>query len=70
MDWFKQIYRTHRPMVECNIAWLTRGVRRLCYIGITKNDAWLHLRATGINLKRLVALGLTRTPTGSWVLSV
>ena len=70
MDRIKQIYRTHRPMVERSIAWLTRGARRLRYIGLTKNAAWLHLRATGINLKRLVALGLTRTPTGGWVLSV
>jgi hypothetical protein len=33
-------YRRHRPMVERSIAWMTRGARRLRYIGTTKNDAW------------------------------
>jgi hypothetical protein len=26
---------------------------------VAKNDAWLHLRATAINLRRLLNLGLT-----------
>ena len=69
MDWFQQIYRTHRPMVERSIAWLARGVRRLRYIGTVKNDAWLHLRATALNLNRLLTLGLTRTQTGGWALN-
>jgi IS5 family transposase len=58
-------YRKHRPMVERSIAWLTRGVRRLRYRGVTKNDAWLKLRAGGINLRQLCATGLTHTP-GGW----
>jgi hypothetical protein len=58
-------YRKHRPMVERSIAWLTRGARRLRYRGVTKNDAWLKLRAGGINLRQLCATGLTHTP-GGW----
>ena len=58
-------YKKHRPMVERSIAWLTRGARRLRYRGVTKNDAWLKLRATGINLRQLCTTGLSRTP-GGW----
>jgi hypothetical protein len=29
--------------------------------GVTKNDAWLHPRAAALNLRRLLALGLTST---------
>jgi hypothetical protein len=29
------------------------------YHGVSKNDAWLHLRAAAINLRRLLTLGLT-----------
>jgi len=58
-------YKKHRPMVERSIAWLTRGARRLRYRGVTKNDAWLKLRASGINLRQLCTTGLTRTP-GGW----
>ena len=58
-------YRKHRPMVERSIAWLTRGARRLRYRGVTKNDAWLKLRAGGINLRQLCTTGLTRT-AGGW----
>jgi hypothetical protein len=58
-------YRKHRPMVERSIAWLTRGARRLRYRGVTKNDAWLKLRVSGINLRQLCATGLTRT-AGGW----
>jgi hypothetical protein len=53
-------YRQHRPMVERSIAWLTRGNRRLRYRGVIKNDHWLHHRVAGLNLRRLLALGLTR----------
>ena len=45
-------YKKHRPMVERSIAWLTRGARRLRYRGVTKNDAWLKLRASGIGWSR------------------
>ena len=58
-------YRTHRPMVERSIAWLTRVARKLRYRGVAKNDAWLKLRASGINLRQLCTTGLTRT-TGGW----
>lgn len=61
-------YKQHRPMVERSIAWLTRGARKLRYIGVTKNDAWLKLRATSINLRQLTATGLSRTTAG-WVIT-
>jgi hypothetical protein len=65
---FQAAYRRHRPMIERSIAWLTRGNRRLRYRGVTKNDAWLHLRVAAINLRRLIYLGLTGT-SGSWLLA-
>jgi hypothetical protein len=58
-------YKKHRPMVERSIAWLTRGARKLRYRGVTKNDAWLKLRVSGINMRQLCATGLTRT-AGGW----
>jgi hypothetical protein len=61
-------YRQHRPMVERSIAWLTRGNRRLRYRGVTNNDHWLHHRVAGLNLRRLITLGLTRT-SGTWALA-
>jgi Transposase DDE domain/Transposase domain (DUF772) len=64
---FQATYRQHRPMVERSIAWLTRGNRRLRYRGALNNDAWLHLRVAAINLRRLLALGLTGTD-GHWAL--
>ena len=65
---FQDTYRRHRPMVERSLAWLTRGNRRVPYRGVAKNDAWLHLRVAAIDLRRLLTLGLTRTP-GSWALA-
>ncbi len=65
---FRTRYREHRPMVERTIAWITRGNRRLRYRGTTKNNAWLQLRASAINLRRLTALGLTHD-TGRWILA-
>jgi IS5 family transposase len=64
---FQDDYRTHRPMVERSIAWLTRGNRRVPHRGIRRNNAWLHLRIAGLNLRRLLALGLT-VNEGSWAL--
>jgi transposase len=58
-------YKKHRPMVERSIAWLTRGARRLRYRGVVKNDAWLKLRASGLNLRQLCTTGLSRT-SGGW----
>jgi hypothetical protein len=65
---FQADYRRYRPMVERSIAWLTRGNRRVPYRGVRKNDAWLHLRVAAINLRRLLALGLTGTG-GDWALA-
>jgi len=65
---FQALYRQHRPMVERSIAWLTRGNRRLRYRGTAKNNTWLHTRAAALNLRRLLALGLTRTANG-WALA-
>jgi IS5 family transposase len=65
---FQNTYRQHRPMVERSIAWLTRGARRVPYRGVTKNDAWLHHRAAGLNLRRLLRLGLT-LQDGAWAIA-
>lgn len=64
---FQAIYRQHRPMAERSIAWMTRGARRVPYRGVAKNHAWWVTRAAGINLKRLLNLGLTRQ-NAAWVL--
>jgi IS5 family transposase len=61
-------YRKHRPMVERSIAWLVRGNRRVRYRGVANNDHWLHHRAAGLNLRRLINLGLTRLD-GTWALA-
>lgn len=65
---FQDTYRRHRPMVERSIAWLTRDARRVPYRGVTKNDAWLHHRAAGLNLRRLLSLGLT-VQDGTWTIA-
>jgi hypothetical protein len=65
---FQTVYRQHRPMVERSIAWLTRGARRVPYRGVAKNDAWLHHRAAGLNLRRLLNLGLTHQH-GTWAIA-
>lgn len=65
---FQATYRAHRPMVERSIAWLTRRNRRVPYRGVTKNDAWLHHRVAALNLRRLLALGLTHHE-GAWQLA-
>jgi hypothetical protein len=65
---FQALYRQHRPMIERSIAWLTRGNRRLRYRGTTKNNTWLHTRAAALNLRRLLALGLTRDQA-TWTLA-
>ena len=63
-------YRQWRPPVERAIAWLVaHGNRRVPYRGIIKNNTWLHHRATALNLRRLVNLGLTRTSDGTWALT-
>lgn len=65
---FQQTYRKRRPMVERSIAWLVRGNRRLRYRGITKNNTWLQHRVAGLNLRRLLALGLSFND-GAWRLA-
>ena len=65
---FQDTYRRHRPMVERSIAWLTRGARRVPYRGVAKNNAWLHHRAAGLNLRRLLTLGLTQKD-GTWAIA-
>src|SRR6478752_3885027 len=65
---FQDDYRTHRPMVERSIAWLTRGNRRVPHRGINRNNAWLQLRIAGLNLRRLLKLGLT-SEQGSWAIA-
>jgi hypothetical protein len=66
---FTDPYRQHRPMVERSIAWLVRGGnRKVRYRGITSNDLWLHHRLAGLNLRRLLNLGLDRQH-GAWVLA-
>ncbi len=59
-DSFNETYRAHRPMIERTIAWLvTNNWRRLRYRGIERNQlGWSH-RCAAVNLKRLLALGLT-----------
>jgi IS5 family transposase len=65
---FQETYRRHRPMVERSIAWLTRGNRRVPYRGIAKNNAWLHHRTAALNLRQLLAMGLT-VQDGTWQLA-
>jgi len=65
---FQATYRKHRPMVERSIAWLTKGARRVPYRGVEKNNNWLHHRVAGLNLRRLLAMGLT-IENGTWVLA-
>ena len=74
-DWrenedLRQTYRRHRPMVERSIAWLIgpKGrCRKLRYRGVSAGDFWLHTRMAGLNLRRLLALGLARQH-GAWAL--
>ena len=68
-DAFRTPYRQQRPMVERSIAWLVRdGNRKVRYRGIAKNNQWLHHRAAGLNLRRLLALGLQQQ-SGAWTLA-
>jgi IS5 family transposase len=67
-DGFQATYRQHRSMVERSIAWLTRGARRVPYRGVEKNNNWLHHRVAALNLRRLLAMGLT-LQDGTWTLA-
>ena len=48
--------------------WSAGGNRRLRFRGTAANNQWLHHRVAGLNLRRLLALGLTRT-AGAWALA-
>ena len=63
-----EVYRSKRPLVERSIAWLTRGNRRVPFRGVINNNAWLHHRVAGLNLRRLLVLGL-RYDHGTWQLA-
>jgi hypothetical protein len=68
-DAFTKPYQRHRPMVERSIAWLVQGSnRRVRYRGIAKNNLWLHHRLAGVNLRRLLSLGL-QYQHGVWALA-
>jgi hypothetical protein len=67
---FKRAYPT-RSNIERTIAWTaTQSGRRirLRYIGTAKNNAWLHNRCAGLNLRTLASAGLTRSG-GAWALA-
>ena len=58
-------------MVERSISWLIgpKGrCRKLRYRGVSANNAWLQLRMAGLNLRRLLTLGLARH-NGVWVMA-
>ena len=56
-------------MVERSISWLVAGRnRRLRFRGTRLNNLWLHHRDAALNLRRLLALGLTRNGI-SWALT-
>jgi hypothetical protein len=55
--------------VERAIAGRTaHGNRRVPFRGTHGNDLWLHHRAAGLNLRRLLALGLHHTG-GTWAIA-
>jgi len=75
-DWaarqdLRDTYRQHRPMVERSIAWLIgpkNRCRQLRYRGVPKGDQWLQLRMAGLNLRRMINLGLQPGADGTWIL--
>jgi hypothetical protein len=66
---FQESYRRWRPMVERSIAWLVADdCRRVPYRGIDRNQLWWSVRVAAVNLRRLLALGLTRH-SEAWALA-
>ena len=66
---FQHDYRHYRPLIERCVAWLVaNGNRRLRYLGVAKNHAWIQARIAGLNLKRLATLGLNHD-NGTWALA-
>jgi hypothetical protein len=75
-DWatqpgLREDYRKYRPNVERVISQVaSHGGRRLKlrYRGTTRNNAWLKNRTAALNLRNLLARGLTRH-NGTWALA-
>ncbi|MEP7025644.1 MAG: IS1182 family transposase [Actinomycetota bacterium] len=75
-DWatqpgLREDYRKYRPNVERVISQVaSRGGRRLKlrYRGTTRNNAWLKNRTAALNLRNLIARGLTRQ-NRAWALA-
>jgi hypothetical protein len=75
-DWagnqqLRETYRQHRPMVERSIAWLIgpkSRCRQLRYRGVAKGNQWLQLRMAGLNLRRMINLGLQPKAGGGWII--
>jgi hypothetical protein len=66
---FQEQYRQYRPLTERGIAWVVaKNNRRLRYRGTTKNTARLQTRLAGLNLRRLLVLGLNHQ-NGAWALA-
>ena len=65
---FQHLYRAKRPKVERSIAWLVKDNRRVPYRGVIKNNAWPQHRLAGLNLRRLLTLGLN-LHHGAWQLA-
>jgi hypothetical protein len=66
---FQHSYRRWWPMVERSLAWLVAdGCRRVPYRGIARNQGWWSVRVAAVNLRRLLALGLTYQ-NQAWVLA-
>jgi hypothetical protein len=66
---FTERLRAHRPMVERSLAWMLQPGRQTPYRGITKTSAWWSLRASAVNLKRLLGLGLEHDQDQGWILN-
>jgi len=62
---FQDVYRQHRAMVERSIAWMTRDARRVRLPGRGQEQRLVGHRAAGLNLKRLLNLGLV-LENGTW----
>lgn len=66
---FQAVYRRHRPMVERSIAWLVAGRNRGCGSAEPRPTiSGCTTRVAGLNLRRLLNLGLTRTD-GAWTVA-
>jgi Transposase DDE domain len=75
-DWvgsqqLRETCRQYRPMAERSIAWLTgpkSRCRQLRYRGVAKGNQWLHLRMVGLNLRRMINLGLQPKADRGWII--